>query len=183
LVFVAFEEVSERQIELLGSVGSAGVFVPSQNEGLRYVTEGFFHRLGSNLDCFLEDASAKPAGKGKQVGLFERSGHEAQPGIDLAFSRIGSPVGPGGGASSVVHCRSPNGCPRSIEITCDQSPKGGWTLVQCSFCGRGYDKSKRVRKVCRHMAGGDFSIKWKWDATPRRGREATSARMLSIPAT
>jgi hypothetical protein len=111
------------------------------------------------LDCFPEDAGAKPGGKGKEVGLFEQSGHEAQPGIDLAFPGIGCPVGPGGGASSVIHCCSPNGFPRSVMITCDQSPKGRWTLVQCCFYGRGYDKLKRVRRVFGHMAKGHFSIK------------------------
>jgi hypothetical protein len=33
------------------------------------------------------------------------------------------------------------------------------------------------------MAEGVFSNKWKWEATPWTGRDATSARMFYTPAT
>ena len=46
------------------------VFVFRQNEGLRHMTQCLVHRLNFDLICFLEDASSKPGGKGKEVNLF-----------------------------------------------------------------------------------------------------------------
>jgi hypothetical protein len=65
-------------------------------------------------------------------------------------------VAPGGATINVVHCCSPNGCPRSVEITLDHRPEGGYTLVQGCCCGKGYEESKMVRNVWGHMAAGDF---------------------------
>jgi hypothetical protein len=91
------------------------------------VTDGFFHSLVSNLDCMPEDPSSNPCGKGKEIGLFGLFRLVSEPGINLALR---SPVLPGGGTGLVVHCRSPNRCPRSVEIALDHRSEGGWTLCQ-----------------------------------------------------
>jgi hypothetical protein len=147
------------------------------------MTEGFFHSLVANLDCMPEDPRSNPCGKGKEVSLFFLARLVAQPGVDVALACIGRPVVPGGGTGLVVHCRSANRCPRSVEITLDHRSEGGWTLCQRRFCGKGYEESKMVRKVWGHMADGKFSSRWKWDATPDSGREATSASVFWTPAT
>ena len=70
LSLVACKQVPKRQIYLVCPVAASWVVESSHVEGLRHVTEGFFHTLVSNLDCTPEYASSNPGGKGKEVRLF-----------------------------------------------------------------------------------------------------------------
>ena len=123
------------------------------------MTHGLFHRLGSNLDCMPEDPSTNPGGKCEEIGLLEGSGQISEVRVDTGLCSVVGPVGPGGKSSGIVHCRSANRCPRSVEITLHQGPEGGWTLFQGRFCGRGYMESKRVRNVWGHISVGEDDSK------------------------
>jgi len=140
--------------------GCVGDRESGQDEVLCDVTEGFFHRLVSNLDHSPKDSSSNPGGKGKQVGLFLGLGLGAQPRVNAtSLLCIGGPVIPPSSSHFIVHRRSSNRCPRSIEIMLDQRPEeGGWTLSQQGrCCGSGYDVVKWVRKSFGHNALGLFS--------------------------
>ena len=123
------------------------------------MTERFFHSLVANLLCVPEDSSSNPCGKGKEVVLFGSFGLVAEPRVDSTLLGIAAPILPRGFSGRIIHCCSPNGCPRSVKITFDQIPEGGWTLRQRLFCGRGYEELKSGRNDWGHIADG-VSNKW-----------------------
>lgn len=181
-ILVSFQQVAERDVEFFRTVGPSWVGVASQNEGLRYVTQRLFHRLVANLTAVPEDASSHPGGKGKEGLLLAGVREVPHVGIDAGFPCIAGPACPGRLSGRVIHGCRPNRCPRSVEITLDKRAEFGWAVVQDLDCGRGKDELKMVSNSWVGVLATQLANAWCLTRAVNR-RDATSAKVLSVPAT
>jgi hypothetical protein len=101
------------------------------------MTQGFFHRLVSNLPTLAIESSSNPGGKGKEEVLPVGLSHFPEIGIGAGSECISPQIFPVFCPILVVHRRNSNCCPRSVEITLEHRSELGCTRCHKRDWGRG----------------------------------------------
>ncbi len=138
------KEVGKGQSQVGAGSVTTWVGVSFQHEGLRYVTQGFFDSLGSNLPTFPKESSTSPGGKSQEELALDRVGRIAQPRICSTIGAILLPPVPAGGSSGSINRCIVKQCPCSVKITLESCAGGG--LARCqnlSFMGTKLSKCVR----------------------------------------
>jgi hypothetical protein len=91
---------------------------------------------------------------------------------------VGRPRFPVFAALSPIHCSSANRDPRRVPQTFDLNHGGTTANVHCRLLGNGKWESKAVQNALSERGGGTTN---RFGAFA--GRDAMSAKMLSVPGT